>query len=50
VIKEACKAIRSDRDFQTCCEEMFGYLVDDIISGDMKIKSFLQVSRGGSET
>jgi len=42
VVKEACKAIRSDRDFKGCCEEMFGFLIDDVIAGDMKIKSFLQ--------
>lgn len=42
VIKEACKAIRSDRDFQECCEEMFGFLIDDVIAGDLKIKSFLE--------
>lgn len=42
VVKEACKTIRSDRDFRDCCEEMFGFLIDDVIAGDMKIKSFLQ--------
>ena len=41
-VKEACKAIRSDRDFRECCEQMFGFLIDDVITGDMKIKSFLQ--------
>ncbi len=44
VVKEACKAIRSDRDFRECCEQMFSFLIDDVISGDMKIKSFLQES------
>lgn len=42
VVKEACKAIRTDRDFRECCEEMFGFLIDDVVSGDMNIKSFLQ--------
>ena len=45
VVKEACKAIRSDRDFRECCEEMFSFLIDDVISGDMKIKSFVQERR-----
>jgi hemerythrin-like metal-binding protein len=49
VVKEACKAIRSDRDFRDCCEEMFGFLIDDVITGDMKIKSFLQ-ERGVAES
>ena len=44
VVKEACKAIRSDRDLRDCCEQMFGFLIDEVISGDMKIKSFLQES------
>ena len=47
-VKEACKAIRSDRDFRECCEQMFGFLIDDVITGDMKIKSFLQ-ERGIAE-
>lgn len=42
VIKEACMTIRSDRDFQECCEEMFGFLIDDVIASDLKIKSFLE--------
>jgi hemerythrin len=41
-VKEACKAIRSNRDFRECCEEIFSFLIDDVIAGDMKIKSFLQ--------
>jgi hemerythrin len=44
VIREACKAIRSDRDLRKCCEQMFGYLIDDVIAGDMKIKSFLDAT------
>jgi len=41
-VKDACKAITSADVFRECCEEMIGFLIDDIVGGDLKIKSFLQ--------
>lgn len=41
-VKEACKAIRSAHNFRECCEEMFGFLIDDVVAGDLKIKSYMQ--------
>lgn len=41
-VKDACKAITSKDVFKQCCEEMFGFLIDDVVAGDLKIKSYLQ--------
>ncbi len=41
-VKDACKAITSRGVFKQCCEEMFGFLIDDVVAGDLKIKSYLQ--------
>ncbi len=41
-VKDACKAITSPDVFKQCCEEMFGFLIDDVVAGDLKIKSYLQ--------
>ena len=43
-VKEACKAIRSAHNFRECCEEMFEFLIDDVVAGDLKIKSYMQES------
>ena len=41
-VKEVCKVIKSERAFLDCCEEMFGFLIDDVVKGDLKIKSYMQ--------
>ncbi|MCF8468362.1 MAG: hemerythrin domain-containing protein [Sneathiella sp.] len=41
-VKDICKEIRSKDNFKDCCDEMFGFLVDDIVTGDLKFKSFLE--------
>lgn len=41
-VKEICIGIRSRENFIECCEEMFAFLVDDIVAGDLNFKSFLQ--------
>lgn len=41
-VKDACKAITSKAVFAECCEEMLGFLIDDVVAGDLKIKSYLQ--------
>ncbi len=41
-VKETCKAIKSPHNFRECCEEMFGFLIDDVVAGDLKIKSYMQ--------
>lgn len=41
-VKEICKGIRSKETFKDCCAEMFKFLVDDIIAGDLNFKSFLE--------
>ena len=41
-VKDICKEIRSRENFKECCEEMFGFLVDDIVTGDLKFKSYLE--------
>ncbi|WP_293960200.1 hemerythrin domain-containing protein [Sneathiella sp.] len=41
-VKEVCKEIRTRDNLKDCCDEMFGFLVDDIIKGDLKFKSYLE--------
>ncbi len=41
-VKDVCKRIKSRENFQECCSELFGFLVDDIVAGDLKFKSFLE--------
>jgi hemerythrin len=41
-VKEVCKVIKSEQTFLDCCEEMFSFLIDDILTGDLAIKAYLQ--------
>jgi len=43
-IKEACMKASSPDDFQECCDELMRFLIDDVVRGDLKLKSFLQYS------
>jgi len=41
-VKDICKGIKTRKNFKECCEEMFAFLVDDVVAGDLNFKSFLQ--------
>lgn len=41
-VKKACAQTESRKGFDECCEEMMSFLVDDIVRGDLGLKSFLQ--------
>ena len=41
-VKDVCKGIRSRENFKECCDEMFRFLIDDIVAGDLNFKSFLE--------
>ena len=41
-VKTVCQAIKSKDNLKECCHEMFGFLVDDIVMGDLKFKSYLE--------
>ena len=51
-VKEVCKEIRTRDNLKDCCDEMFSFLVDDIVTGDLKFKSYLEekgiIKRPGS--
>ena len=40
--RELCAKIESPEAFDECCGEMMSLLVEDIVRGDMKLKSFLE--------
>jgi len=41
-VRTACAVIDSTAEFEACCEELMTFLVDDVVRGDMKMKSFLE--------
>lgn len=41
-VRRACAKTDSAEEFEACCDEMMTFLVDDIVRGDMKMKSFLE--------
>ena len=41
-VRRACAEIESAEAFEECCEELMTFLVDDVVRGDMKLKSFLE--------
>lgn len=41
-VRQACAEIESQTSFNECSEEMLSFLVDDVVRGDMKLKSFLE--------
>lgn len=49
-VKRVCETIQPSPTFKDCCAEMFGFLVDDIVAGDLRFKSYLeQHHRGGDD-
>ena len=41
-VRRTCAEIETPETLQECCEEMMSFLVADVVSGDMKLKSFLE--------
>ncbi|PHQ69282.1 MAG: hypothetical protein COB93_08430 [Sneathiella sp.] len=41
-VKEASQKITTKEGLTGCCDEMFKFLVDDIVAGDTNFKSFLE--------
>ena len=40
-VRKACRKIETPGEFQDCCDELMSFLVDDVVRGDLKLKSFL---------
>ena len=41
-VRKACAEAPSLESFEACCDELMTFLVDDVVRGDMKMKSFLE--------
>jgi hemerythrin-like metal-binding protein len=41
-LREVCRNVESEQEYQTCCEQMMSFLVDDVIRGDVQLKSFVE--------
>ena len=41
-VRQACAEIETPEAYKDCCEEMIRFLVDDVVRGDIMLKSFLQ--------
>jgi len=41
-VRKACAEIENQTSFNECSEEMLSFLVNDVVRGDMKLKSFLE--------
>ncbi len=41
-VKDVCKEIGTRENLKDCCHEMFEFLIDDIVKGDVNFKSFLE--------
>jgi hemerythrin len=41
-VRRACAEAPSLEGFEACCDELMTFLVDDVVRGDMKMKSFLE--------
>lgn len=41
-VRRACAKIETSENFEECCGEMLSFLVDDIVRGDLKLKSFFE--------
>ena len=42
VVRKACHEIETPEAFQHCCDELMSFLIDDVVRGDLKLKSFLK--------
>lgn len=41
-VMSVCQDIKSKDNLKECCYEMFSFLVDDVVTGDLKFKSYLE--------
>ena len=41
-VAKACRSVETPGEYLKCCEELMSFLVDDVVRGDLKLKSFLQ--------
>ena len=41
-VRKVCVTVETANDYQRCCEKMMSFLMDDIVRGDMKLKSYLE--------
>lgn len=41
-VGRACKAVETKEEYAKCCEELMSFLIDDVVRGDMQLKSFFQ--------
>ncbi len=41
-MKKTCQDALPGKDLETCCGEMMDFLIDDVIRGDLPLKSFFQ--------
>lgn len=41
-VRQNCAQIETPEAFEECCEEMLSFLVEDVVRGDMELKSFLE--------
>lgn len=41
-VRKVCATVETPEDYQRCCEKMMSFLMDDVIRGDMKLKSYLE--------
>ena len=41
-VRKVCREIDTPEAFQDCCEELMSFLIDDVVRGDMNLKSFLK--------
>ncbi len=40
-IRKTCAEAESETAFEKCCDEMMRFLIDDVVRGDLNLKSFL---------
>jgi len=41
-LKRSCLEQETPATFQECCQNMVSFIIDDVVRGDLKLKSFLQ--------
>jgi hemerythrin len=41
-VMNVCRDIKSKDNLKECCHEMFSFLVDDVVTGDLKFKSYME--------
>ena len=44
-LKDSCCKLVTPDEIEGCCDELMSFIVDDIVKGDMQLKSFLQEAK-----